>query len=66
MPIVDTHCHASLAWFEPIEALIHQMDENDVQHALLVQIRGQYNNDYQFSCVDRFPDRLASIVAIDR
>ena len=66
MPIVDTHCHASLAWFEPIEALIHQMDENDVQHALLVQIRGQYNSDYQFSCVDRFPDRLASIVAVDR
>ena len=66
MPIVDTHCHASHAWFEPVEALIHQMDENDVQHAVLVQLRGQYNNDYQFACVERFRDRLVSVVAVDR
>jgi L-fuconolactonase len=64
--IVDTHCHASLAWFEPVEALIHQMDENGVLHAVLVQIRGQYDNDYQFACVERFPDRLVSVVALDR
>jgi L-fuconolactonase len=66
VPIVDTHCHASLAWFEPVEALIHQMDENDVQHAVLVQIRGQYDNEYQFACVSRFPDRLVPVVAVDR
>jgi L-fuconolactonase len=63
--IVDTHCHASLGWFEPVEGLIEQMDRNDVQHAVLVQIRGQYNNDYQFECVERFPDRLLSVVAVD-
>ena len=32
------------------------MDRNEVQYAVLVQIRGQYNNDYQFECVDRFPE----------
>jgi L-fuconolactonase len=42
------------------------MDENEVHHAVLVQIRGQYNNDYQFACVERFPDRLVSVVAVDR
>jgi L-fuconolactonase len=66
VPIVDTHCHASLAWFEPVEALIDRMDENDVRYGVLVQIRGQYNNDYQFACVERFPDRLVSVVAVDR
>jgi L-fuconolactonase len=66
MMIVDTHCHASLVWFEPIEALIGQMDRNDVKYAVLVQIRGQYDNDYQFECVDRFPDRLVSVIAVDR
>lgn len=65
-PIVDTHCHASLAWFEPVESLIHQMDENEVQHAVLVQIRGEYNNDYQFACVERHPRRLVSVVAVSR
>jgi L-fuconolactonase len=66
MMIVDTHCHASLVWFEPIEPLIDQMDRNGVQHAVLVRIRGQYNNDCQFECVERFPDRLISVVAVDR
>ena len=66
MMIVDTHCHASLAWFEPVEALIDQMDGNGVRHAVLVQIRGQYNNDYQFECVGRFPNRLVSVVAVNR
>lgn len=63
--IVDTHCHASLAWFEPVEGLIDQMDRSGVEHAVLVQIRGQYNNDYQFQCVQRFPDRLVPVVAVD-
>jgi L-fuconolactonase len=66
MMIVDTHCHASLAWFEPVEALIDQMDRNNVRHAALVQIRGEYNNDYQFECVERFSDRLVSVIAVDR
>lgn len=65
MVIVDTHCHASLAWFEPVDALLHQMDRNGVQHAVLIQIRGQYDNDYQFECVGRFPNRLLSVVAVD-
>jgi L-fuconolactonase len=63
--IVDTHCHASLAWFEPVEGLIDQMDRNGVQYAVLVQIRGQYNNDYQLECVERFPNRLLPVVAVD-
>src|ERR687887_330114 len=63
--IVDTHCHASHAWFEPIETLVHEMDHNGVAQAILIQIRGQYDNSYQFECVRRYPGRFASVVGLD-
>jgi L-fuconolactonase len=65
MMIVDTHCHAALGWYEPVESLLHQMDRHGVERAVLIQIRGQANNDYQAECVKRFPDRLASVVIVD-
>jgi len=44
MLIVDTHCHALPHWFEPVEVLLHQMHANGVEKALLVQVRGQFDN----------------------
>jgi hypothetical protein len=46
MLIVDTHCHALPHWFEPVEVLLHQMHANGVEKALLVQVRGQFDNRY--------------------
>ena len=63
MEIVDTHCHASPYWFEPIETLLGQMDRNGVAKATLVQMRGQYDNSYLLECVKRFPGRF-SVVAL--
>ncbi len=65
MIIIDTHCHSSPAWYEPVESLIFQMDRNGVAQTLLVQIKGQFDNDYQFECERRYPGRFASIVAVD-
>jgi L-fuconolactonase len=65
MPIVDSHCHASLAWFQPVETLVHEMDQNGVQHAILIQIRGQYDNSYQLECQRRYPGRFANVVGVD-
>ncbi len=65
MVIVDTHCHVSQGWYEPLEGLLYQMDHNNVEHALLVQIGGQTDNRYQAECVRRYPDRLTSIVLVD-
>ena len=65
MRIVDTHCHAAPGWYEPVESLLFQLDRNGVEHALLVQINGQTNNEYQFECVRRYPDRLSSVVIVD-
>jgi L-fuconolactonase len=65
VPIVDSHCHASLAWFQPVESLVHEMDRNGVADAVLIQIRGQYDNSYQAECVRRFPGRFANVVGLD-
>ena len=65
MVIVDTHCHVSPVWYEPVETLLYQMDANEVERAVLVQMHGQTNNGYQFECVRRFPDRLASVALVD-
>jgi len=63
--IVDSHCHAALGWYEPVEVLLHQMDRNGVEQAALIQINGQTDNAYQSACVRRYPDRLRSVVIVD-
>ncbi len=55
MLIVDTHCHATPYWFEPIEILLDQMTRNGVDKAALIQIRGVYDNAYLIECMRRFP-----------
>src|ERR1700674_2591884 len=65
MGSVDSHCHASLQWYEPIETLLYEMDRNDVEQAVLIQIMGQYDNSYQQECVQRYPDRFANVVLVD-
>lgn len=65
MTVVDSHCHVSPIWYEPVESLIYEMDRNGVEHAILVQMIGQPNNDYQFECEQRFPGRFSSVVFID-
>jgi L-fuconolactonase len=63
--MVDSHCHASLVWTEPIELLQHQMEANDVDQAVLIQIFGITDNRYQQECVRRFPGRFVSVVGVD-
>jgi len=65
MIIVDSHCHVSPYWYEPVESLLFHMDVNDVEHAVLVQYMGQFNNEYQSECMRRFPGRFASVVLVD-
>lgn len=65
MLIVDTHCHALPHWFEPVEILLQQMHANGVDKAVLVQVRGQYDNRYVMECVRRFPGRFSPLVMVD-
>ena len=65
MDLVDTHCHAGESWFEPVEALVHQMDANGVDNAVLIQHRGVFDNAYLLGCVERFPGRFAVAGMVD-
>jgi L-fuconolactonase len=65
MPVVDSHCHASRVWFQPVETLLHEMDRNAVEQAVLVQMMGEYDNSYQEECVRSHPGRFASVVLVD-
>lgn len=65
MVVVDTHCHASPYWFEPVEILLDEMTRNDVDKAVLIQFRGVYDNSYLTECMRRFPGRFSVVVVID-
>jgi len=65
MQTVDSHCHASPIWYEPVETLLQQMDRNGVQQATLVQLLGQFDNGYVLDCSRRHPERLVAVVALD-
>jgi L-fuconolactonase len=65
MTIVDSHCHATPVWYGDIDALSFEMDRNKVQHAVLVQIGGYFNNEYQFNAVAQHPGRFANVVLTD-
>ena len=41
------------------------MDRCGVERAVLIQLLGQFDNDYQQACLLRFPGRFASVVAVD-
>ncbi len=65
MQIVDAHCHVSESWYEPVESLVDQMERNGVAQAVLVQMQGQFANEYLFACAQRFPGRFAPVVIVD-
>ena len=65
MALIDSHCHVSPVWYEPVEPLLAQMERNEVDGAILIQMHGQFDNEYQSACVRRYPGRFASVVVID-
>ena len=68
MRAIDTHCHASPYWFEPMEILRHQMTLNSVEKALLVQFFGVYDNEYLITQQENASDtfRVVGLVDTDR
>ncbi|MSQ07754.1 MAG: amidohydrolase [Dehalococcoidia bacterium] len=65
MLIIDTHTHAGLNWFQPVETLLNEMNLNGVTGAVLVQHAGSYDNTYLFECERRFPGRFKVAVQVD-
>ncbi len=65
MIIVDTHCHAGVEKYEPLEVLLYQMHRTGVDKATIVQHLGQYDNRYLLEGAKRFPGRFAIIGMVD-
>ena len=61
--IIDTHCHAGINWFEPLEMLLAQMELNNVQRAALIQHYGS-GNEYIFDCLKKYPNKLSVVPII--
>ncbi len=65
VPVVDTHVHAGLSKYEPAESLLDQMARHGVDHAVLVQHMGMYDNEYLARCAEAHPGRFAIACLID-
>ncbi len=63
--IVDTHCHAGNNWFEPIESLIFQMENNGVDGGVLIQHGGNFDNEYLFEVTEQYPDKFKVVCLVD-
>jgi L-fuconolactonase len=64
-PVIDSHVHAALNWYEPVETLLYQLDANEVDKAVLVQQQGQFDNSYILECAWNYSDRLYAVVLVD-
>ena len=62
---IDSQCHVSPIWYEPVEVLLEQMTRAGVSQAVLIQMLGQADNRYQQECLRRYPGRFASVVLVD-
>jgi L-fuconolactonase len=63
--VVDTHVHAGLTKYEPIESLVDQMFRHRVDHAVLVQHAGEFDNTYLIESARRYPGRFAIACSVD-
>jgi predicted TIM-barrel fold metal-dependent hydrolase len=79
MMIIDSHCHAWPRWpYQPpvpdfasrgnIDQLLFEMEQNGIDHAVLVCARIEHNpdnNEYVFEQLRRHPDRLTMFADVD-
>ena len=63
--IVDTHVHAGLNKYEPIEVLTFQMELNGITHSVLIQYMGNTDNRYLLECLGRFPGKFSAVGLVD-
>ena len=77
--IIDSHCHAWTRWpYEPpvpddahrgrVEQLLHEMDVNGVDQAMIVCAQIEHNpenNAYIADMVQQYPDRLHQVADVD-
>jgi predicted TIM-barrel fold metal-dependent hydrolase len=63
--VVDTHVHAGTTKYEPVASLLDQMGRHGVDHAVLIQHMGMFDNDYLIACAQAHPGRFAVACLVD-
>lgn len=63
--MIDSHCHVSGRWYEPVETLLFQMDRCGVERAVLVQLLGGTVNSAMREAAQAHPGRFAWVGAVD-
>ena len=63
--IVDTHCHVSSRWYEPVESLLSAMDRNGVDRAVMIQPLGSTDYGDMLAAARRHADRLRFVATVD-
>jgi L-fuconolactonase len=64
MTTVDTHCHAGITKYEPIETLLYHMASAGVDKAVLIQHAGITDNSYLVECLQQHPGRFAAAMGV--
>ena len=65
MTIVDTHCHAGVHKYEPVDFLLFHMERAGVDRAVLIQYMGNTDNGYLVECLRSHPGRLAAAMIVE-
>lgn len=64
MSVVDTHCHVSPHWLEPIDTLLGHMERAQVEHAVLTCTVYSTDSQYEEECVRQFPGKFGYVGAV--
>lgn len=62
--IIDSHCHASSRWYEPLDTLLFQMDRCGVERAVLIQLLGAVDSGDMLAARRAHGDRFACVAAL--
>ncbi|MBC2778911.1 amidohydrolase family protein [Parasphingopyxis marina] len=62
--IVDSHCHVSTRWYEPVDTLLFEMDRCGVDKAVLIQLLGSFDNSDMADARRNHPGRFAFVAAL--
>lgn len=62
---VDSHCHVSARWYEPVETLLFQMDRCEVGRAVLIQLLGGTDNAAMRDACAQNVGRFAWVAGLD-
>lgn len=65
MVIVDTHCHAGIHKYEPVEVLLFHMAQQGVAQAVFIQYMGNTDNRYLLDCMAAYPGKFAAAMLVE-